>query len=266
MNSQYPDSPQSPHDNQSAGGIPPAQASAAPMARVSIHLEAKKPVVTYVIVGVTILFFLLQEASLYFLGYDLPAALGAKVNEYILKGQVWRLFTPMLLHGSITHIFFNMYALVVIGREIEMYYGHKRYLVLYLVSGFAGNVFSFIITPGASYGASTAIFGLIAAEGVFIYRNRKFFRNSRAMLINVLVIVGINLFIVGMIPNIDSFGHLGGLLGGLAFAWLAGPIWSPQGIFPDIVISDIRKNSRTLPVSLGVGALFALGAALKFFM
>jgi rhomboid protease GluP len=266
MNSQYPDSSQSPQGNQPAGEIPPAQPAAAPMARVSIQLEAKEPGVTFVIVGVTVLFFILQQASLYFLGFDLPASLGAKINEYILKGQIWRLFTPMLLHGSLTHIFFNMYALVSIGREIEMYYGHKRYLVLYLVSGFAGNVFSFLITQGASYGASTAIFGLIAAEGVFIYRNRKFFRNSRAMLINVAVIVGINLFIVGMIPNIDNFGHLGGLLGGAAFAWLAGPIWSPQGIFPDIVISDIRKNSRTLPVSIGVCALFAFGAALKFFM
>ncbi len=80
-----------------------------------------------------------------------------------------------------------MYALISIGREIEIYYGHKRYLLLYLVSGFAGNVFSFLITQGSSYGASTSIFGLIAAEGVFIFQNRTFFRNSRAMLMNVAV-------------------------------------------------------------------------------
>ncbi len=236
------------------------------MARLSIQFEAKKTGGHIYIGGLTIAMFLLQVASNYFLSFDLPAALGAKINDLILKGQVWRLITPILLHGSLTHIFFNMYALISIGREIEIYYGHKRYLLLYLVSGFAGNVFSFLITQGSSYGASTSIFGLIAAEGVFIFQNRTFFRNSRAMLMNVAVIVGINLFIVGMIPNIDNFGHLGGLIGGAAFAWLAGPIWTPQGNFPEIVIKDIRKNSRILPVSLGVCSLFALGAALKFFM
>jgi rhomboid protease GluP len=263
MNSEQPENPLNPEVNPPAGQVLPAQP---PVARVSIHFEAKKPTVTYVLVGITVAIFLLQVASSYFLGFDLPAAIGAKSNDAILKGQIWRLITPVLLHGSFTHIFFNMYALVSIGRDIEMYYGHKRYLILYLVGGFAGNVFSFLITQGPSYGASTSIFGLIAAEGVFIYQNRKFFRNSRAMLINVLVIVGINLFIVGLIPNIDNFGHLGGLIGGIAFAWLAGPIWAPQGIFPNIVVSDIRKNSRTLPVFLGVCSLFAIGAALKFFM
>lgn len=262
MTQENPKTPIIPDASIPSGEIPVEQP---PQPRVIIKLEAKKPVVTYVIAGITIFFFLLQVASIYSLGYDLPAALGAKVNEYILKGQVWRLITPVLLHGSITHIFFNMYALVSIGRDVELYYGHKRYIVLYLLSGFAGNVFSFLITQGASYGASTSIFGLIAAEGVFIYQNRKFFRNSRAMLMNILVIVGINLFIVGMIPNIDNFGHLGGLIGGTAFAWLAGPIWHPQAAYPDVMITDTRKNSRTLPVGLGVCILFALGAAMKFF-
>lgn len=236
-----------------------------PPPRIVIQLEANKPVVTYILAGITIFFFLLQIASISILGFDLPAGLGAKMNDFILRGQVWRLITPILLHGSITHIFFNMYALISIGRNVEMYYGHKRYLVLYLLSGFAGNVFSFLITQSASYGASTSIFGLIAAEGVFIYQNRKFFRNSQAMLVNILVVVGINLFIVGMIPNIDNFGHLGGLLGGAAFAWLAGPVWTPRAAYPDMVISDSRKNSRTLPVGLGVCLLFALGSAMKFF-
>lgn len=243
------------------GELPP---NPPPVARLSIHLEAKKPTVTYALVGITVFMFLLQVISGILLGFDFPAALGAKANDYILKGQLWRLITPVLLHGGTTHIFFNMYALITIGRDIELYYGHKRYLILYLIGGFAGNVLSFLVTSADSYGASTAIFGLIAAEGVFIFQNRKFFRNSRAMLINVAVIVGINLFIVGLIPNIDNFGHLGGLIGGALFAWFAGPVWGPRGLFPDISIEDTRKDKRTLPVSLGVCVLFALAAALKF--
>ncbi len=262
MTYEKPEPPEIPDDQDSFVEIP-NQPPETP--QVAIQLEAKRPVVTYVLAGITIFFFLLQMASDNLLGFDLPASLGAKINELILRGQIWRLLTPILLHGSLTHIFFNMYALVSIGRNVEMFYGHKRYLVLYLLSGFAGNVFSFLITQNPSYGASTSIFGLIAAEGVFIYRNRKFFRNSQAMLVNILVVIGINLFIVGMIPNIDNFGHLGGLIGGAAFAWLAGPIWAPQKTYLGVLITDSRKNSRTLPVGLGVCLLFALGSAMKFF-
>jgi rhomboid protease GluP len=93
---------------------------------------------------------------------------------------LWRLFTPLLLHGSIAHIGFNMYALFIIGPGLERYYGHLRFLVLYLLAGFAGNVFSFLFTPALSVGASTAIFGLVAAQGVFLYRHRQLFGAWRA--------------------------------------------------------------------------------------
>lgn len=235
-----------------------------PAPQITVKLEATKPYVTYTLVGVTVFVFLLQMAAKYMLGYDLPAYLGMKANDLILQGEIWRLFTPMLLHGGLLHIFFNMYALYIIGREIEMFYGRWRYLALYIVSGFAGNVFSFLFTSAPSLGASTAIFGLIGAQALFIYQNRKFFKNSRSMLINSLLVIGVNLFIIGSLQFVDNFGHLGGLLGGVAFAFLAGPIWEPKGIFPVIEIADKRKNSRTLPVALGVFMLFALIAALKF--
>jgi len=236
-----------------------------PSPRVNLRFEAQKARLTFFIVGMTVVVYALQVVSGFVLGYDLPAIMGAKDNTLILQGQLWRLITPMLLHGSITHIFFNMYALISLGRGLELYYGHKRFLLLYLVSGFAGNVFSFLITRAPSYGASTAIFGLIGAEGVFIYQNRKYFKDPRAMLTNIFVIIGINLFIGLAIPQIDQFGHLGGLLGGVAFAWLAGPIWHQQGIGMEIVIEDSRKENPVLPVALGVGLLFAFGAVAKYF-
>jgi rhomboid protease GluP len=106
------------------------------------------------------------------LGFDVPAALGMKVNELIIHGQIWRLITPVLLHGSILHLGFNMYALYILGPGLERFYGHWRFLTLYLLAGFAGNVMSFIFSPNPSLGASTAIFGLLGAQGVFLYHNR----------------------------------------------------------------------------------------------
>jgi len=125
-------------------------------------------------------FYLLQLVSVSLYGYANDAAqmdwlelYGSKINELIRAGQVWRLLTPVLLHASIPHILFNMYALLVIGVGLERYFGHGRYLLLYVLGGFTGNVLSFLLSSGYSVGASTAIFGLIGAEGVFLYQNRK---------------------------------------------------------------------------------------------
>lgn len=194
---------------------------------VTLRTAAEKPVVTYVILGITLLMFALQylSQSLSANNYDWPYILGAKVNDLILAGQVWRLITPVLLHASLLHIGFNMYALFVIGPQLERFYGHGRFLILYLVAGFTGNVLSFVLSPKISLGASTAVFGLIAAEAVFIYRNRKLFGDrAKGMLINLGVVILVNLML-GLQPGIDNWGHLGGLAGGLLFAWNAGPLF-----------------------------------------
>jgi len=154
---------------------------------------------------------------------------GARINGAILAGQVWRLLTPALLHGNLLHIFFNMYALYVLGVGLERYFGHRRFLLLYVLCAFTGNVASFLFTTGYSIGASTAIFGLIGAEGVFFYQNRKLFGNdARRAIGNVVFVAAINLFVIGSLPFIDNWGHIGGLIGGLMFTSLAGPLWAVE--------------------------------------
>jgi len=203
--------------------------ASANQARVPVKLRtaAEKPIVTYVILAVTVLVFGLQylSQSMSANHYDWPFLLGAKINDLILAGQVWRLITPILLHASILHIGFNMYALFIIGPQLERFYGHWRYLLLYLVAGFTGNVLSFVLSDNPSIGASTSVFGLVAAEAVFIYTNRKLFgAKARGMLINLGVVILVNLAL-GLQPGIDNYGHLGGLAGGLIFAWFAGPVF-----------------------------------------
>jgi rhomboid protease GluP len=195
-----------------------------PPRRVVLRPLASTPWVTYTLIALSILVFIAQQVTQSLLGYDLPAALGMKVNQLIIAGQFWRLVTPILLHASILHIGFNMYALYVIGRGLEQQYGHLRYFLLYLVSGIAGNVFSFLLSSAPSLGASTSIFGLLSAEAIFVYHNRELFGGSaRTMLTNIVTIMVINL-VLGLSPGIDNWGHLGGLIGGLAFGWFAGPL------------------------------------------
>jgi rhomboid protease GluP len=218
------------------------------------------PYITYFMIGSCVLVYIGQMLTQNSMGGDLLSLYGAKINAAILNGQFWRLITPMWLHGSILHIMFNMYALAIFGSNLERFYGHGRFLLLYLLSGFAGNVVSFMMTPRTSLGSSTAIFGLLAAQGVFIYQNRSLIRNSRSLLINTIAIAAINLFF-GLSPGIDNWGHLGGLIGGLAFAWSAGPIWEENALFG--VRAVRRDTGRVILTAVGVVIVFSALVVLK---
>jgi rhomboid protease GluP len=232
--------------------------------QVRVQGPDRKPLVTYTLLGISVVVYLLQLASQYILGADYPAYLGLKVNELILQGQLWRLFTPMFLHGSILHIALNMYALLAFGPTLERYYGHGRYIALYLVSGFAGNVLSFMFSLAPSLGSSTAIFGLLGAEAVFLYRNRELFGSSaRRALTNLITIAAINL-VIGMSGGIDNWGHVGGLIGGTLFAWFGGPLLEVQGAYPDLRLEDRRRTTEVLLSGVGVLGLFALLAFSEF--
>jgi len=231
---------------------------------IQLAVPNVKPYATYILLGVTTFVYLLQLAGQYLLKMDLVTYFGVKDDSLIRAGELWRLITPVFLHGSILHIAFNMYALFVYGRGIEARYGHRRFLLLYFLSGYAGNVMSFLLTVNPSLGASTAIFGLIAAEGVFIVQNRKLLgtRVNRA-LINLLSIAGVNLLIGFTTTGVDNWGHIGGMLGGFLFAWFGGPRWKLEGFYPAVKLVDEREGhgafAGTISVLLFFIPLTALG-------
>lgn len=203
---------------------------------VRVSAPESAPYVTYTIIAITSLVYVLQLVT-----SDLPIVFLAKSNDLIREGELWRLLTPALVHGSLPHILFNMYALLSFGTGLERHFGHGRFFLLYVLGAFAGNVMSFLLTRGDSVGASTAIFGIIGAEGVFLYQNRKLFAGQfRNAIGNVIFVVVVNLFI-GLAPTIDNWGHIGGLLGGLIFTSFAGPVWEIEGISPMYRLVDRRE-------------------------
>jgi rhomboid protease GluP len=212
-----------------------------------VALPRSTPYVTYTIIGITAVVFLLQLATRALGGVDIPAVLFIKSNQAIRAGQIWRLLTPMLLHASLVHIGFNMYALLSFGVGLERHFGHGRFLLLYLLGAFAGNVASFLFTNADSLGASTAVFALLGAEGIFLVQNRRLFADQfRSAIGNIIFIAVINLFIIGSLPNIDRWGHIGGLLGGLMFASFAGPAYEVEGVYPDYHVADKRPFSAVI--------------------
>lgn len=232
-------------------GTPPPQVD-----RVS--LPQITPYVTYTLIGITVLVYLLQLGTKSLFKVDLPVALFIKSNELIRSWQVWRLFTSVLLHGSILHIGFNMYALFVLGTGLERHFGHGRFILLYVIGAFTGNVASLLLTKmDYSLGAGTALFGLLAAEGIFAFQNRRLFGGqAKGAIANVLFFVAINLFIIGSLPGVDNWGNVGGLLGGLFFAWYAGPLWDVESTPSGFVLVDRRTMREVIVGAATVLVIF----------
>ena len=137
--------------------------------------------------------------------YEYTALYGPLVDS----GEYWRLFSVALVHGGFTHLFFNMFSLLVLGNPVEAALGKARFLVIFLVSLLTGSLTSINLNsaPQVSVGASGAVFGLF---GAFIAMRKMISEGVR----DSYVIVGLN-FVVGFIlGGVDWRAHLGGLIGG----------------------------------------------------
>jgi rhomboid protease GluP len=149
-------------------------------------------------------------------GYSLVLFFGATNAEFVLQEfEVYRLLTAIFLHGGFLHLFVNMFSLTQVGPVVELIFKSWRFVFIYLISGLFGSLFSILFQSNAfSVGASGAIMGLVGALGVWALMSK----NKE-----VLRVILINLVIIGaygfLIPNIDNFGHLGGLVGGGLVAW-----------------------------------------------
>jgi membrane associated rhomboid family serine protease len=128
----------------------------------------------------------------------------------IADGEYYRLLTSMFLHYGLLHLAFNMWALWVLGRELEARLGPGRFLTLYLLSGLGGGVAAYVFTPeSASAGASGAIYGLFAA--LFVV-----FRRLNLNTSSIITVLVINLIFSFTVPGISIAAHLGGLVVGAA--------------------------------------------------
>ena len=171
----------------------------------------------------------------------------------------------MFLHASLGHIFFNVYAIYIVGRNLEPIFGRVRYLLIYFLGGLTGAAASLALGrfDGWSVGASGAVFAIFAAEAVHLYQHRGLYPNVRARLQHMLFLIVINL-VIGFAPGsrIDNWGHIGGMLGGLLLAWRIGPrLTSPTApvrSMREFAKSDSNPLSLHLPdIVIYIGALIA---------
>ena len=169
--------------------------------------KPKKIVVTYVLMAICTLIYILQIL------FPSLTTLGAVNGTLVRSGQVYRLITGLFMHGSIWHLLCNMYSLYVIGCATENYFGKKKFLLIYLVSGIIGSMFSCIFNTGWSLGASGAIFGLMGALCYFGYYYRLYM--GKALYSEIIPVIILNLALSLIVSNIDFYAHIGGLIGGV---------------------------------------------------
>lgn len=233
--------------------LPAPDDSVAPAARPApARIPHARPLLAMTFLGVTALVFAAQLVLDAAVGDDWLIALGAKVNPLIYAGEYWRLITPIFLHVGLLHAGLNLYSLYAIGPSVEGPFGHARFAFIYVYSGATGVLLSLLFSPTPAMGASTAIFGLVGALAVYLARHQRAFGAlARRQLTNIVTIVIINLAI-GLSPGIDNWGHVGGLAGGAAAAWLLGPGWVLQR---DPITSATRVADRTTSGTLVVSAL-----------
>jgi len=139
----------------------------------------------------------------------------------VASGEYYRLVTAMFLHSGVFHLLVNMWALFVLGRNLEYALGPIRFLALYLLSGLGGSVavYWFSDPHRPTVGASGAIFGLLAAFFIVL---RRLGRDTSALLPVILL----NVVITFGIPGISIAGHVGGFISGAILG--AGLAYAPQ--------------------------------------
>lgn len=178
----------------------------------------KKPVVTYILIVLNLMVFLYGVLH----GNDELINMFGNNYELVQNGEFYRLFTCMFVHADILHILFNMIALYSIGPVVERYYGKSKFLLIYLVSGLLGSIFSgvFMTADSISIGASGAIFGLLGSICYFTYYYRATLQGIlRGSIMPVIII---NLVIGFLSSSIDLSAHIGGLIGGILISMAIG--------------------------------------------
>lgn len=158
------------------------------------------------------------EDAVFMLGH------GAMYEPYITEGhEYYRIITCLFLHFGISHLLNNMVLLGALGWNLELETGKVRFLIIYFVSGIAGNIVSLIYDmtigqPAVSAGASGAIFGLMGALVYVVIANRG--RLGRLSGRGMLIMVALSLYFGLTSSGVDNLAHIGGLAAGFLLAVL----------------------------------------------
>jgi membrane associated rhomboid family serine protease len=179
-----------------------------------------KPYATYTLIAINVVLYLIEITNSTFPNrFEMWGGVAGSSGG-VVNGEWYRLVTGAFLHLTTpVHIIFNMWALWVVGPQLEQVLGRVRYVSLYLLAAVGGNVLLYLVSPTeAAVGASGAIFGLF---GAFFVIGRRLGAPTNG----IVTLIVINLVFTFVFPGIAWEGHVGGLITGsvLAFAFAYAP-------------------------------------------
>lgn len=185
-----------------------------------VRRESFKEYLTYYpitsgIIAMNIIMFLLMELSGSAESNLTLLRFGAMFDIAGFKTEWWRFFTAMVLHGGLTHLIFNCFALLVFAPPLERLLGKWRYALYYVACGVIGNIASYWLhfDEYISVGASGAIYGVYGAYIYLAIFHKHLLDFGTRKTIQTIVIIG---FVYSLFPGIDLWAHLGGFVGGFA--------------------------------------------------
>ncbi|MCC7069987.1 MAG: rhomboid family intramembrane serine protease [Deltaproteobacteria bacterium] len=152
--------------------------------------------------------------------------LGAKARARIVdEGELWRLLVANLLHRDVTHLAFNLFALLNIGAVLEGVYRRGDYLLLLVVGGVSTMVVSTFASGPVTVGASGMVFACLGAGVVFGLRFSDLLPTRYRIYFGVVVVgYAATMFYLGLQrATTDNWGHGGGLLAGLVMGGVLVP-------------------------------------------
>lgn len=175
------------------------------------------------------------------MGAEISRGKGGSLGQFIGSNLFnWQNWCATWLHFSFMHIAENMIFLLLVGTMIEKFYGHLRFLLLYVLTGFLGNVTQATLQPhSVSAGASTALFGIMIA-GYVLKHTMKSVQGVNMVAYQISNQL-IGLFVLNIILDIGQnnpaastqiaiLGHLGGALAGLFLGYALRPrLYGPDG-------------------------------------
>lgn len=151
-------------------------------------------------------------------GVPNPEWLGADgLSQKPEPNQWFRFITPIFLHAGFVHIGFNLLLQLTMGRDIEIAIGSIRFFLVYLSAGIFGFVLggNFAASGISSTGASGALFGIIAITLLDLLYSWSERRNPGRELFFIVIEIVIS-FVLGLLPGLDNFSHIGGFIVGLS--------------------------------------------------
>ena len=177
------------------------------------------------LIGINILIF----AAANLLGQEVRTFLITRMSMVpilVRNGWIWTFVTYMFMHGSISHVLFNMFGLFIFGRQVEYQMGSREFLLYYFLTGALAGIFSFFVFVFSGnhwvflMGASGALYAVMLAYAIFFPNSIIYIWGILPLRAPIMVlgytVLALFFSVSGMNPGVAHFTHLAGF----GFGWL----------------------------------------------